>query len=120
MGVSFSGLDLSFMKTKESQNHLRLSHNRAMEEKRAVPRASRRSHLPAPHVMGDIKPFVSPVGDTPEVISSRPQLRAHEKKHDVIQVGNDLRAKDVIAKEDGKKQAREDIARGHVTPPEWV
>ena len=38
--------------------------------------------------MGDIKPFVSPI-DRSE-ITSRSQLRDHERRHGVRQVGNDL------------------------------
>jgi hypothetical protein len=38
-------------------------------------------------VMGDIQEFVSPVGKT--LISSRSQLREHERKHNIRQVGND-------------------------------
>jgi hypothetical protein len=41
----------------------------------------------APMVMGDIKSFVSPVDKT--VISSRSQLREHERAHGVKQIGND-------------------------------
>lgn len=38
-------------------------------------------------VMGDIQPFVSPIDRTE--ISSRSQLREHERKHGVRQCGND-------------------------------
>ena len=42
-------------------------------------------------VLGDIEPFVSPVGSTDgtdgELISSRSQLREHEQKHGVRQCG---------------------------------
>ena len=88
MAISMHGLDLSFLKTKESQDQLRWMRNRALEAKRRVPIASKRSDLSAPHVMGDIRPFVSPVGATPEVISSRSTLRAHERKHGVYQCGD--------------------------------
>lgn len=50
-------------------------------------------HLAAPlplrsmHVMGDIQPFVSPIDKT--VITSRSQVREHERKHNVYQIGND-------------------------------
>ena len=38
-------------------------------------------------VMGDIQEFVSPIDKT--VISSRSQIREHERKHNVRQCGND-------------------------------
>ena len=38
-------------------------------------------------VMGDIQEFVSPIDKS--VISSRSQVREHERKHNVRQVGND-------------------------------
>lgn len=50
-----------------------------------------RSDLPKPAFMRDIEPFVSPVGMTDgkpgELISSRSELRAHERKHGVRQCG---------------------------------
>jgi hypothetical protein len=48
---------------------------------------ARRPVSVAPMVMGDIKPFVSPIDRS--VISSRSELRAHEQKHGVRQCGND-------------------------------
>jgi hypothetical protein len=45
---------------------------------------------PAPrafHVMGDIRAFRSPIDGS--VIASRSQLREHERRHGVRQVGND-------------------------------
>ncbi len=87
MPVSMLGLDLSFMKTKESKEALRIMRQRARES-RTKPVARKRSHLAAPHVMGDIRPFVSPVGENPEVISSRSTLREHERKHGVYQCGD--------------------------------
>ena len=38
-------------------------------------------------VMGDIQEFVSPIDKT--VIGSRSQIKEHERKHNVRQVGND-------------------------------
>lgn len=42
---------------------------------------------PAFHVMGDIRAFRSPIDGS--VIASRSQLREHERRHGVRQVGND-------------------------------
>lgn len=44
------------------------------------------------YIMPDITPFVSPL-DYSE-ISSRPALREHEKRHNVFQVGTDLKPSD--------------------------
>jgi hypothetical protein len=44
-------------------------------------------HGTAPNVISDVEPFVSPVDKT--VITSRSQIREHEKKHGVRQIGND-------------------------------
>lgn len=50
-----------------------------------------KSDLPAPTLMKDIEPFISPVGSTNgrpgELITSRSELRAHERKHGVRQCG---------------------------------
>lgn len=52
----------------------------------------KRADFPTPQVMGDIKAFQSPIDRT--WITSRPQVREHEKKHNVRQVGNDLKPED--------------------------
>lgn len=49
------------------------------------------------HFMPDIAEFVSPVGY--ERITSRSQLREHERRHGVRQVGNDLKSAGAFAKE---------------------
>ena len=117
MAISMHGLDLSFLKSKESQDQLRWMRNRAIEAKRRVPLASKRSDLSAPHVMGDIRPFVSPVGATPEVISSRSTLRAHERKHGVYQCG-DIPQGTFTGKADAKKAQLEEAGKG--VSVEWV
>ena len=43
-------------------------------------------------VIADVEPFVSPIDGT--VISSRAQIREHEKKHNVRSLGNDYVNKD--------------------------
>lgn len=45
------------------------------------------SHGGFPTIMPDISAFRSPVDSS--VISSRPALAEHNKRHDVIQIGND-------------------------------
>jgi hypothetical protein len=52
----------------------------------------KRADFPSPQVMGDVQPFQSPIDKS--WITSRPQVREHEKKHNVRQVGNDLKPKD--------------------------
>lgn len=49
----------------------------------------------APGVMGDIKPFVSPIDG--KEISSRSQLREHERRHGVRQCGELKSAADFVA-----------------------
>jgi myo-inositol-1-phosphate synthase len=108
--ISFHGLDLSFLKTEESKDWLRRTRNRAIEEKRSPQYASKRSDLPAPYVMGDIAPFVSPVGETPEAITSRSALREHCKKHGVVQVGDDFKGK-IVERNEARKKADEELAK---------
>ena len=103
MPISFHGLDLSFLKTKESQEDLRKAREKA-KEARTEPFRGQRSHLSAPHIMGDLRPFVSPVGETPEVISSRSTLREHERKHGVYQCG-DIPRGSIIEKNEAQKAA---------------
>ena len=111
MAISMHGLDLSFLKTKESQDQLRWMRNRALEAKRRVPIASKRSDLSAPMVMGDIRPFVSPVGDASEVISSRSTLRDHERKHGVYQCG-DIPQGAIVEKNEAKRAALIEQSQG--------
>lgn len=40
------------------------------------------------HVISDVQPFISPIDRT--LISSRSQVREHERIHGVKQVGNDI------------------------------
>jgi hypothetical protein len=89
------------MGTKESKEALRAL-RQSVEDGRRKPVRRNRSHLSAPMVMGDIRPFVSPVGDTPEVISSRSTLRDHERKHGVYQCG-DIPQGEIVAKNEAKK-----------------
>lgn len=96
MPVSLSGLDMSWLKDPEKRLPPRKKVKRKLPDRRSTAVAS-------PYVMGDIKPFVSPVGEDNEVISSRPQLREHEKKHNVVQTGNDFPVGSIGAKNEAKK-----------------
>lgn len=57
-----------------------------------------------PTFVPDIAPFLSPVDRT--VISSRSQLREHERRHGVRQVGTDLKLSDYAAKPEPKTNER--------------
>lgn len=50
--------------------------------------AKRERDRVSPNVLPDIEPFVSPIDR--QTIGSRSQLREHERRHEVRQVGNDL------------------------------
>lgn len=112
MPVSFTGLDLSFLRDPANRLPPR-------PPKKREKRVSKRSHLAAPYFVADISAFVSPVGETPEVISSRPQLREHEKKHNCFQTGDDYKPGEIGAKNQAKWQAREDLAAAHGITTGW-
>jgi hypothetical protein len=70
--------------------------------------------------MSDISAFVSPVGETPEVISSRPQLREHEKRHNCYQTGNDFPIGSIAEKNTKAIADREALAAEYgVTVSGW-
>lgn len=48
---------------------------------------SKRGDVAAPLVMPDIAPFIAPGGPTPTPISSRSELRAHERSYGIRQCG---------------------------------
>lgn len=103
MSVSFSGLDLSFLKTKESQDFIQSMKDRHDGEKRKKRFRGKRSALSAPLVMPDLSAayggdgFVSPVDKS--LISSRSKLREHNKRHNVRQYG-DVKLEEHVAKMD--------------------
>lgn len=105
MAITMHGLDISFMKV-----------NPLPEEMKHQPQYDRprgpRSGLPSPAYMPDIRPFVSPVGETPSVISSRKHLRDHERAYNMHQVGNDFPVGTIAAKNEAKLAAREELAKG--------
>lgn len=85
--VSMHGLDLSFMHTSPPVKRTRKKASRAK---------SKRSSLPCPVLITDIKPFVSPIDGSE--ITSRSKLRSHEQRHGVKQAG-DFKRGELIAKE---------------------
>lgn len=106
MSISFTGLDLDFL--KDPANHLP---PRPKVKKRRAPN-KRSSTVQSPYFMADISPFISPVGEKPVVISSRKQLRDHEVAYNMRQSGNDFKPGSIASKNEAKRQAREELAKG--------
>jgi len=79
MPVSFAGLDLSFMKRNPLPKQA---------PKERIDHRAKRSDLPAPYFVSDIKPFIA--NATPETveITSRSQLRAYERANGIKQCGD--------------------------------
>lgn len=61
-------------------------------------------------VIPDIQEFVSPIDGS--LISSRSQLRAHERQHKVRQVGTDFKPGEIIADTRKKQRAGEPLPKG--------
>ena len=74
-----------------------------------VSRKSARADIPLPFLMGDIKPFVSPIDN--KEITSRSQLRAHERTHNVRQAG-DFKKGELIARENKRIAETQRLATG--------
>ena len=106
--VSMAGLDLSFMADSP------LSWETAPKPKRKR-RASKRSSLPCPTVMTDIKEFTSPIDG--EVISSRSKLKAHERRHNVRQAG-DFKPGEIVERENKRVAQSREQAQGVTS--EWI
>lgn len=79
MAVSFSGLDLSFIRENPLPKR---------ERKQRPDFTKHRSDLPTPAFMSDIKPFVSIATQKPVEITSRSQLRAYERGNNIRQCGD--------------------------------
>jgi hypothetical protein len=107
MPVSYTGLDLSFMK----ENPLPKDWG---GRKQARPDFSvHGSDLPKPYFMDDIKPFVNVANsERAQIISSRSELRSFERSFNCHQVGNDFPAGTVAAKNEAKLAEREKRAAG--------
>ncbi len=108
MPVSFSGLDLSFL--KDPANRL------PPREKTRRPnyRAKRSDKVASPYFMGDIKAFHNVANNEKDdhVISSRSQLRAFERDFRCHQTGNDFPVGAIAEKNEAKRAAREELAKG--------
>jgi hypothetical protein len=57
----------------------------------------------SPSVIADVKPFVSPIDGT--VLTSRSEIREHEKRHQVRQCGNDWTGSEKPSWWDGRKDS---------------
>ena len=122
MPVSTHGLDLSFMKSPESQAFLKASKaNIAKAKASRRGAAPKRSDLPSPRVIGDLNAaypeggFRSPVDNS--WISSRSQLRAHNRRHRVDQCGD-------VSLNDYTASVEKDRDVGEINPKEvsfsWI
>lgn len=78
----------------------------------------KRGTFPSPAVMNDIEPFVSYVGKDPEWITSRSELRAHEKKHKVKQIGTDYKPGQITSENEAHKRELEELSKG--VPQGWI
>ena len=107
--VSMSGLDLSFMKDWEPPIKQALA-----KAKRRAGKSKRSDIVSVPYLMGDIKPFVSPIDGTE--ITSRSTLRAHEHTHQVRQAG-DFKPGEIIAKEN--KRIAHSLEQGKGAVSKW-
>jgi hypothetical protein len=105
MPVSLHGLDLTFMRSNPLPDAMKYKPSQRRQN-------DKRSDVPSPYYMSDIKPFVSPVGEAPVVISSRKLLRDHERAYNMHQVGNDFPVGTIAAKNEAKLKAREELAKG--------
>ena len=121
MAICTHGLDLSFLKTPESKRFLtaaKAEADKARAKRHADCAANKRSDLPSPYFMSDISPFVSVVGKEPEVISSRKHLRDHERAYNCYQVGDDIRASDIIAENEAVREEWKEAAAN--TEHGWI
>jgi len=71
------------MSSAYASNYKKIAWNQRPE----VNRSRRTVPVQRVHLLSDIQAFVSPIDQ--QVISSRSQLRDHERQHNVRQVGND-------------------------------
>jgi hypothetical protein len=102
MPVSLHGLDMSWLNDPAN----RLPPRKVTRERRP----NRRSDLPSPNFMADIKPFVNVVTRDTHEISSRSQLREFEKRSGYRQVGNDFEPGSIARENEQKKAEMERLA----------
>lgn len=73
----------------------------------------RAKNIATPYFVSDIKPFVNVANpERTEEITSRSQLRAFERSFGCHQVGNDFKPGEIAAKNEAKRAAREELAKG--------
>lgn len=107
MPVSFTGLDLSWLKDPAN----RLPPRPPKKRERHV--SKRSTAVASPYFVGDIQPFVNVANpERTHEISSRSQLRAFERDFNCYQTGNDYKPGEIGAKNQAAWQAREELANG--------
>lgn len=107
MPVSLSGLDLSWLKNPDNRLPPRAP------KKRTNFKAKRSTAVASPLVMGDIRPFVNVANpEKTHEITSRSELRAFERSFGCYQVGNDFPVGTIAEKNEAKRAAREELAKG--------
>lgn len=98
MPVCLSGLDLSFL--KDPANRLP---PRAPRDEPSAEHSDKRSDLPSPAFMPDIKPFLAVSTRKPEWITSRTELARYERSNGLKQAG-DIKPGEIAA-ENNRKHA---------------
>lgn len=107
MAVSFTGLDLDFLKDPAN----RLPPRPKLKKRRVADKRS--TKVASPYFVGDITPFVNVANpERTHEITSRSQLRAFERDFKCHQVGNDFPIGTIAAKNEAKLAAREELAKG--------
>lgn len=110
--VSMSGYDALEATSELGQAWAKASKKRAKAApKIKASRKSVRADIPLPFLMDDIKPFVSPIDDNLKEITSRSQLRAHERTHNVRQAG-DFKRGELIQRENKRIAETQRLATG--------
>ena len=109
-----SGLDLSFLNNGKGPRG----------KKRRTTKRAKQATASGPYVVPDLDRayakdggIVSPI--TGELITSRKQLRAHERQHNVKQCG-DFRPGELVGRERSKHEAQQEFVRKHGGHVEWV
>jgi hypothetical protein len=110
MIISLCGLDLSFMKDSPLPP--------SPPKERIDWRAKRAVGIAAPYFMPDIAPFVSVATRDETPISSRSELRAYEKRHNIRQVGDAWGNGEIVAENRAKKEREEQLAAKHMAEVE--
>lgn len=110
--VSLAGLDLSFMKEKR-RGRPKKNNSAAKKPQKVYPDCH--ADFGFPKVMSDITPFVSPIDGTE--ISSRSNLKAHERRYRVKQAG-DFKEGELVAKEN--KRVADSLREAEMETAKWL